>query len=117
MNLLPAKLSQVSVCESMWTSPSERAACAQCLEDGIADGVIAGRGERHHAGFGDAQVERMDALNGSLEIEEVGKTYVTDISYPIEIKWIFPHRRMDGPYQRGSGCAPRGDRGEHRIGL
>jgi len=43
----------------------------------------------------------MDALNGSLEIEEVGEIYVTDISYRLEIKWILPRRRMGGPYQLG----------------
>src|SRR5215475_236090 len=43
----------------------------------------------------------MDALNGSLEIEEVGEIDVTDVYNSLEIKWILSRRGMDGPHQRG----------------
>src|SRR5262245_51656933 len=43
----------------------------------------------------------MDALNASLEIDDVGEIDVTHVTDSLEIRWMLARCGMEGPHQRG----------------
>jgi hypothetical protein len=69
---------------------AERPPRPERLQDRIADGMIAASSQGDDTSLSDPQVELVDRVDRSLEIENGREVHVADVANPLPFEWILP---------------------------